>query len=94
MMQDVIIVGMIVFAGIAVVAMGVLRQWAIESRRLRMEERLKLDEMNQRILSLDDSGAAAKEIQALRKDIQDLSRQVAELKEQLQLLRGSHLGQP
>jgi hypothetical protein len=91
-MEDVIVVGMVMFTCVAVAVLAMAKQWSVENRKLRMEERVKMDEMNQRLLSMDAGSGAGlevtQELKALREDVKALSKQVTELKEQIQL-RGS-----
>lgn len=85
-----IVVGVPVLAGSLITITVLLRGWNLKSRelklreeQLRMEEKLKTDEINTRILQMDDLGISPLEIASLTEEVRRLREEVAQMKQQM-----------
>ena len=65
-----------------------VRQLKMQEQKLAMEERLSSDELNAKLLRLDDYGLSPVELASLTEDVRRLREEVAQLKQQISSLQG------
>jgi hypothetical protein len=83
-----VIVGLPVLGGSAIAITALIRGWSLKAReiklrehQMRVEERLRSDEMNARILKMDDYGISPAEFSRLAEEVRQLREEVARLKQ-------------
>lgn len=59
-----------------------LREIKVKERELAMQERLQADELNAKILKMDDFGLSPVEIASLTDDVRRLREEVAQLRQE------------
>ncbi len=64
------------------------RQLEVEQQKLAAEERLRTDELNAKILKMDDFGLSPVEIASLAEDVRRLREEVAQLRQEMSNLAG------
>ena len=85
-----IVIGVPVLGGIGA---GVIGQWMklrlkhreieLQQQKLASEERLRTDELNAKILKMDDFGLSPVEIASLAEDVRRLREEVAQLRQEI-----------
>ena len=90
-----IVVGVPVVCGFGVGMVSLILWWRLKVRELKvreqqlaMEERLSSDELNAKLLKLDDFGLSPVELASLTEDVRRLREEVAQLKQQISSLQG------
>ena len=85
-----IIIGIPVVGGIAIPIVALLRGWWIRARelkveeeRIRLEDKIRTDELNAKILRMDDWGVSPNELASLSEEVRRLRQELAELKQNL-----------
>jgi len=58
------------------------RELQVQEQKIRMEEKLRTDELNARILRMDDFGMSPTELAALTEQVRQLREEVANLKQE------------
>jgi hypothetical protein len=92
-MNEIAIVAIIMVFGAPVV--GVLaivwmrtrlkhRDLELQRQRLQAEQQLRMDELNAKIIKMDDFGLSPGEIASLAEDVRRLREEVAQLRQELQ----------
>lgn len=59
------------------------RELAIQERKLQMEEKLRSDELNAKILRMDDLGVSPEEIASLASEVRQLRQEVVQMRQEL-----------
>lgn len=59
------------------------RELRLQEEKLAVEERLRTDELNARILRMDDFGLSPAEIASLAEDVRRLREEVAQLRQEI-----------
>lgn len=59
------------------------REMKIQEKRLEMEERLKSDDLNARILRMDELGFSPQEIASLADEVRRLREEVSQIRQQI-----------
>lgn len=85
-----VIIGFPIIGGSAIAITALLRGWwlksrelKIQERRIAMEERIQQDELNAKILRMDDYGLSASDIAALTEQIRQLQSEIADIRREL-----------
>ena len=85
-----IVVGIPVVCGIGYAAFEETLKWRLKMRELKvqeqklaMEEKLRTDELNARILRMDDFGLSPVEIASLAEDVRRLREEVAQVRQEM-----------
>ena len=85
-----IVVGVPVLGGILIPIIALVRSWwikarelKIEEQRIRLEDKLRTDELNAKILRMDDFGISPVELTSLAEEIRQLRQEVAQLKQEI-----------
>ena len=83
-----VIVGLPVLGGSAIAITALIRGWSLKAReiklkehQMRVEERLRADELNARILRMDDYGISPAEFSQLAEEVRQLREEIAKLKQ-------------
>lgn len=87
-----IVIGIPVLGGLLIPIIALLRGWWLKARELklkeeqhRMEERLRTDELNARILRMDDFGISPAEVNSLVEEVRQLRQEVSQLKQEIEI---------
>jgi len=90
-----VIVGLPVLGGSAIAITALIRGWALKARELklrehqmRVEERLRTDEMNARILHMDDYGISPAEINQLAEEVRQLREEMKQMQQNIDVRLG------
>lgn len=88
-----IVIGIPVVGGLLIPIIALLRGWYLKSRELKLkeqqhhlDEKLRTDELNARILQMDDLGMSAAEINSLIQEVRQLRQEVAQLKQEISII--------
>lgn len=60
-----------------------MQELKLQEKRLEMEERIRTDELNAKILRMDDLGISPTDLISLREEIRQLREEVAQIKQQV-----------
>jgi hypothetical protein len=84
-----IVIGLPVLCGVLISVASIIRSWHIKSRELKLEEKkllidekLRAEEMNARILNMDSGAVSAAAMAELADQVRQLREEVAELRRQ------------
>ncbi len=85
-----IVVGIPVFGAILIPIIALVRGWWIKARelnveeqRIRLEDKIRTDELNAKILRMDDLGISPSELASLAEEVRQLRQEVAQIKQEL-----------
>lgn len=85
-----LVIGIPVLGGILISIVALLRGWWLKARelkvqeeRIRMEERVRTDELNAKILRMDDMGISPLDFASMAEELRRLRDEVAQLKQEL-----------
>jgi hypothetical protein len=83
-------VGLPVLGGTLIAVMALVRGWCLKGRelklqekRIQMEEKLRSDELNARILRVDDVGVTPAELASVAEEMRQLRQEVAQLRQEM-----------
>lgn len=89
-----IVIGFPVLGGSLIAIVALLRSWwlrarelSVQEQRIRMEEKLRSDELNARILAMDDAGASASQVEQLMEEIRQLRQEVGQVRQDVNNIR-------
>ena len=87
-----IIVGFPVLGGSAIAITALLRGWWLKARELKLheqriavEERIRQEEINAKILRMDDYNISASEVAALSEQVRQLRSEIAEIRQEINI---------
>jgi len=87
---EVMITAIAVGAPCFIILMALLRGWWVKGRELRvqekriqMEERLRSEELNARILRSEEPGLSASDLSGLTEELRQLRQEVAQLRQEI-----------
>ena len=85
-----IVVGVPVLGAILIPIIALGRGWWIKARelnveeqRIRLEDKIRTDELNARILRMDDLGISPNDLASLAEEVRQLRQELAQLKQEL-----------
>ena len=85
-----IVVGVPVLGAILIPIIALVRGWWIKARelnveeqRIRLEDKIRTDELNARILRMDDLGISPNDLASLAEEVRQLRQELAQLKQEL-----------
>lgn len=83
-----VVIGLPVLGGSAIAITALIRGWSLKAREIKIkehqmhvDERLRTDEMNARILHMDSVGISPAEFNQLAEEVRQLREEVARLKQ-------------
>ena len=85
-----IVVGVPVLGAILIPIIALVRGWWIKARelnveeqRIRLEDKIRTDELNARILRMDDLGISPNDLASLAEEVRQLRQELAQIKQEL-----------
>ena len=85
-----IVIGIPVLAGVGAGVIAMVLKWRtrvhelrVQEMKLKMEDRLKSDELNAKLLRMDDLGLSPAELASLTENVRQLREEVAQLRQEI-----------